>query len=289
MTLAYVVALPARCGRTRVARFVCSACDHALQSVSNPRVKYVRALQRRKQRDVERKIVLEGHRLVLDAVRAGYELHELFYTADALKRAPSLTPAFNACAKRATLVSEKVMASMSDTVTPQGAIAVIARPSFTLPKAGSLVLLLDSVQDPGNTGTLVRAAAGAGADAVLLTRGCADVWANKTLRAGMGAQLRIPTLSSVSWDDVDRLNMRVCVADGGEASVDYSKVDWTIPSVLVVGSEAKGPSEEARRRADKVVRIPMHNQVESLNAAVAGSVILFEAMRQKSAGKLVES
>lgn len=280
----FIASLPSHGSRSKLARFMCMACDQAILSVSNPRVKYVRGLQRRKIRDLERKVVLEGHRLVLDVVRAGYELEQLFYTAEAMTRTPSLTPAFNACSNRATLVSEKVMASISDTVTPQGAIAIISRPHTALPKSSSLILLLDGVQDPGNTGTLVRAAAGAGADGVMLTRGCVDVWANKTLRAGMGAQLRIPTISSVDWNDVDKLNMRVCVADGGKESTDYSKLDWTIPSILVIGSEANGPSEEAKKRADNVIGIPMQNQTESLNAAVAGSVILFEAMRQKRRG-----
>lgn len=153
------------------------------------------------------------------------------------------------------------------------------------------------MRDPGNVGTLLRAAAGAGADGVLLTPGCADPWGLKALRAGMGAQLRMPVVCGVGWPAIDALlradlGCAVCVADGDDAgsarpaadrrpSVGYAQHDWTAPSALVVGSEADGPSAEAHALASARVSIPMANGMESLNAGVAGAVILFEASRQR--------
>jgi RNA methyltransferase, TrmH family len=154
------------------------------------------------------------------------------------------------------------------------------------------------VRDPGNIGTLLRAAAGAGADGVILTPGCADPWGLKALRAGMGAQLRMPMLTSASWPDIEALLRRdlgceVCVADGDDAgslhagferkpAVSYTKYDWRGPRALVVGSEADGASAEAHALASARVSIPMANGMESLNAAVAGAVVLFEASRQRT-------
>lgn len=154
------------------------------------------------------------------------------------------------------------------------------------------------MRDPGNVGTLLRAAAGAGADGVVLAPGCADPWGLKALRAGMGAQLRMPMLTGVAWPEIEALlvadlGCSVCVADGDDAggaegafvrrsSVGYADHDWTGPSALVVGSEADGPSAEARAMATTRVSIPMANGMESLNAGVAGAVILFEASRQRA-------
>ncbi len=163
-------------------------------------------------------------------------------------------------------------------------VAVLARPKRPLNVAATLVLVCDGVQDPGNVGTLVRAAAGAGAHGVLLTTGCADAWGLKALRSGMGAQLRLPILTNLNWTQAARLleerSMTVCVADGGVAT-GYTDFDWTKPAALVVGSEANGPSAEALQAGSVAVSVPMANEVESLNAAVAGAVILFEASRQR--------
>lgn len=166
------------------------------------------------------------------------------------------------------------------------------------------VLVCDAVRDPGNVGTLLRAAAGAGVDGAILTAGCADAWGLKALRAGMGAQLRLPVLTGVDWPTIgtllrDEFGCDVCVADGEDASprggeaarvrrpaVHYTKHDWVRSSALVVGSEADGPSAEAHALATTRVSIPLANGTESLNAAVAGSVILFEASRQRAAGRL---
>lgn len=164
-------------------------------------------------------------------------------------------------------------------------MAIISRPERTLPKRSTLLLICDAVQDPGNIGTLIRAAAGAGADGVLLIEGCADPWNPKALRSGMGAQMRIPVHAGVTWDSVqvicERFALDICVADG-KAELDYTQVDWEKPSALVIGSEANGPTENAKDIATRTIGVPMENEVESLNAAVAGAVVLFEAQRQRN-------
>lgn len=145
--------------------------------------------------------------------------------------------------------------------------------------------------DPGNVGTLVRSAAAAGAGGVVLTRGCADVWSPKALRAGMGAQLRLPVAAGLDAPAVVALarerGLALRVADG-RGAVPYDGVDWAVPALLVVGGEAAGPSAALLSAADEVVAIPLWGGVESLNAAVAGSVVLYEARRQRLAAGLGE-
>lgn len=148
------------------------------------------------------------------------------------------------------------------------------------------MLICDGVQDPGNLGTLLRSAAASGADAVATTVGSADVWGLKVLRAGMGAQFRIPVKSGLSWDELKayaaQSELTLHVASGSKASRAHWSVDWRKPSGLVIGSEAWGASEEAMAVCKgNLVKIPMSANIESLNAGMAGTVVLFEASRQR--------
>lgn len=247
-----------------------------ITSLTNPRVKAARALHRRRVRERENKILLEGVRLVHDALAAGVPFETVFYTPEQEAHIPEdLRP-------HAWVVSETVMQALSDTVTPQGIVAVVERPALAWPTRPTLLLIADNVRDPGNLGTLLRAAAGAGVEGVLLPKGAVDAWSPKVLRAGMGAHFRVPLRSGLTWDEVQQAvaGMHVYVADAHGATR-YFDVDWTEPSALVVGGETEGISATARTLAEAVVAIPLAREVESLNAAMAGTVILFEARRQR--------
>jgi len=261
-------------------------------SRENPRLKTIRRLQSRRQRERLGLFLLEGHRLVLDALGAGWA-PEFVVVKDAAFDAPlgeQLRQALRGVVCDVVHAPADVVDELSDTETPQGVLAVLPARSAEgeLPSAANpLVMVLDGVTDPGNLGTLLRSASGAGADAVLLSPGCCDAFGLKALRAGMGAQLRLPVRRFSSWSaaaaQLARWNCSVYAADAG-GSVAHSDVDWGRPAALVVGSEAHGLS--APILADERVqlcRIPLgRHSVESLNAAVAGSVILFEAQRQRS-------
>jgi len=258
-------------------------------STQNPRIKAVRHLLRRRMREREGRLLLEGHRLVADALgsaRPDAPIHTIVATRQAAARLwPALSTATSVARDALLVATPDVVASVCDTVTPQGVVAVVGRPSTSVVPGSTLLLALDGVADPGNVGTLLRSAAAAGADGVVLTKGCADVWSPKALRAGMGAQLRLPVLTGFEPDGVVAWargrGLRLRVADGSGVMA-YDGVDWAAPSVLVVGGEAEGPSAALLAAADEVVAIPMLGEVESLNAAVAGSVVLYEARRQRS-------
>jgi TrmH family RNA methyltransferase len=176
----------------------------------------------------------------------------------------------------------QVLSSLSDTVTPQGISAVLPLPSVAPPALIDLVLVLDGVRDPGNAGTLLRTAEAAGVHQVVFGPGAVDAFAPKVVRSAMGAHFRMSIAECDTWESVlehaPALSSAYVATLG--AALSYDEVDWRAPVVLIVGSEASGASEAALRVATPI-SIPMHGQVESLNAAMAGAVILFEAARQR--------
>ena len=191
-------------------------------------------------------------------------------------------------------VTEREMKQISDTVTPQGVLALVRqkRPRGigdilgSIEKAGrtGLLILLEGVQDPGNAGTILRSAEAAGADAVICDRGCADVYSPKAVRSTMGAVFRLPVLRLEDiFPAVDRLKDTgyEILAAHLKAEEDYDRTDLTVPCCILIGNESRGLSDRLSDCATKLIRIPMEGRTESLNASVAASVIMFEAARQR--------
>jgi len=256
-----------------------------ITSSSNPRARYVRRLASRAFRAREGKMVLEGVRLVEEALAAGAVFDFALTTAEleAGERGRRLA---RALAERRTAtyrVPEALLAALADTVTPQGVLAVVAQPCLPLPARPTAVLVLDGLRDPGNVGTCLRSALAAGVDAALLGPNTADPSNAKAVRAAGGAHFRLP-MARAAWSDTARrcraAGLEVRVADAG-GSADYAAIDWRRPFALVIGGEADGPSGAARALCTTTVRVPMPGGAESLNAAAAAAVILFEAARQR--------
>jgi TrmH family RNA methyltransferase len=254
-----------------------------ITSTQNDRVKYVRALGRRRTRQREGRFLVEGTRLVEEVARAGIEPALVFFTeawaatAEGQRLLVQLPPA----GEGAWPVSESVLAACADTETPQGVLAVV--PFVENSPGPGLALVVDGVRDPGNLGALLRSAEAAGAGQVLLAPGTVDLYNPKVVRGAMGAHFRL-AVAALDWPAIaQRLEGRaVWLADAaGEAA--YDQVDWTAPAALIVGGEAEGAGAEALALATGRVRIPMAGGAESLNAAMAGTVILFEAARQRRA------
>ena len=180
------------------------------------------------------------------------------------------------------VVTDKVMRALSDTVSPQGILAVVPFLELPLPENLWLVLVVDRVRNPGNLGTILRSAEAAGASQVILTPATVDVYSPKVVRGAMGAHFYLPIATGVSWSEVaEALEDRQILLAEARGDKVYYEVDWTKPSALIVGSEAEGPSQETERLATERIVIPMQGKAESLNVAVAASVILFEAARQR--------
>ncbi len=255
-----------------------------ISSPSNERVKRVRLLQRQaRTRRKERRLVLEGVRLIRDAVQAGILPEYVLHAPELDAPAQELVAALREVGVPCLAVIEPLLRDLAETETPQGVLGVFPWPTLPMPAAPTLVLVADGWRDPGNLGTAIRSAAAAGADAIVLTPGTVDPFNSKALRAGMGGHFRVPLVWH-RWDALPTAfpGLRIAVAEAaGEAR--YDQVDWTQPSLIVVGGEAHGPRDLARDLPHLSVSIPMARGAESLNAAVAASVLLFEAQRQRRA------
>ncbi len=256
-----------------------------ITSTQNPRVKLVRALQAHsKTRRTEGRLVLEGARLLSDALAAGAQPDFTLYT-ETFAQSPTaadLLARLSALHVPCLPIAPEVMAHAAETQTPQGILAVLPLPSLPFPNHPTLLLALDGVADAGNLGTLLRSAAAVGVDGVLLLPNCVDPFNPKALRAGMGAHFRVP-LHSSTWQQVGQafpnLPFYLAAADG---SSPYYAVDWRQPAALIIGGEAHGATPAAYQHAAQQIAIPMANNFESLNAAAAAAVILFEARRQRA-------
>jgi TrmH family RNA methyltransferase len=253
-----------------------------ITSASNPKVKLVRALQaRRGERKSEQAFVVEGLRLAEEAIRAEVPARLVLHTDHLDGRGRAAVNQLARLGATVETVSPEVMAAASDTQTPPGLLAVLALPATTVPKKLTWALVLDRLADPGNLGTVLRTASAAGVQAVYLAPGTVDAYNPKVVRAAAGAHFHLPIVEA-NWGDIASALVRLTLWRAeAHAGTPYDQVDWRQPSGLVIGSEAAGPGDAAQRLAPEAVRIPMPGKAESLNAAIATAVLLFEAARQR--------
>jgi RNA methyltransferase, TrmH family len=261
-----------------------------ITSAANPAIILVRSLARRDRRAAEGAFVVEGVRAVRDALETGAIPRLLLVRQGEPEswREVALSARIHG-----RVVERRLFDQLSDVQTPQGILAVFPLPSLAPDPAelAPLALVLDRLRDPGNLGTLLRSAAGAGVSAVYLSPETVDPWNPKVVRAGMGAHFRIPIipLDAGILDDLrQRLSRRVLAT--AAATGPYDATNWTGAAALVIGGETEGISPELAAWGTEEVGIPLAHGVESLNAAVAGAVILFEAARQRrmaDAGRLM--
>jgi TrmH family RNA methyltransferase len=222
--------------------------------------------------------------VIAEALRSSHEITDLFVTSDA---PAALAVEAREQGAHVHEIGPAVLRSLTDTVNSQGVVAVVSVNTASLADLTSsdLVLVLAEVRDPGNAGTLIRSALAAGAAAAVFVTGTVDPFGPKTIRASAGTIFHIPIVTSVGLDEaLDELRGRGLRVLGAEAGSDRSiyEADLSAPIALVVGNEAWGLPESARKLVDEFVSIPMHRSVESINAGIAGSVMLFEAARQRA-------
>ncbi len=258
-----------------------------ITSAHNPKIQAVRALlARRKERDAQGEFVVEGVRLAEEAFLAGW-LPELVLVGPQLsERGRSLVDNFPQRGIDVEEISAALLSSLADTEAPQGLLAIFRARTLPVPEKLDLVLVADAVRDPGNLGTILRSALAAGVQAVFLTPGTVDVFSPKVLRAGMGAQFHL-LVRLLGWDEIQNIcrkaaaPLRLLLSEAGQGNSLW-QTDLCQPVALIVGGEAEGATSAARSMADGFITIPMPGQAESLNAAVAASILLFEVVRQRS-------
>lgn len=259
-----------------------------ITSTSNAKIKYVRRLLNdRRFRQREGAFVIEGTRWLAEMTSFKEQLQLVLATESWLDQRDNRQLLETLAVTESSglaVVSERVLAHASDTETPAGVLAVVEMTPLLLPESPGMLLVLDRVADPGNMGTILRTSAASGVDAVLAGPGCVDIYNPKVVRSSMGALLRLPVLS-LSWREIEQAvnGMAVWLA-AADGQTTYTEVNWQQPSALIIGSEAHGAGQRAYDMAHETVRIPMSAATESLNAAVAAGIILFEALQQRTVG-----
>jgi RNA methyltransferase, TrmH family len=223
--------------------------------------------------------------VVAEALRSSAQVLEVFVDAGA--DTAGIAELAEQSGTQVTPVSEKVAAALSTTATPQGVVAMVASVSTPIEEAvtgATLVVVLADVRDPGNAGTLIRAAAAVQADAVVFARGAVDPLNAKTVRASAGTIFRTHLVRDVDLAGTLALlrdaGLRITGADAHSTRSIY-ETDLTKPVAVVLGNEAWGIGPEARPLLDETIGIPMPGPAESVNVAIAGSVVLFEAVRPR--------
>jgi TrmH family RNA methyltransferase len=254
-----------------------------ISSPHNPKLKLIRALQgRTKERREAGVFVVDGVRLVEDAVNSNWRFRFALFDETLSERGTLNVERLTLNGVDVEEVSASLMKSLSETETPQGILAVLELTQLPISNHLDFVLIPDQIRDPGNLGTLLRTAAAAGVQAVLLPPETTDAFAPKVVRSGMGAHFRLP-IHSMTWDEIRRFcesaSQRIYLADMDGQSC--WETDLRQPVALVIGGEADGASESAKKLAHQKIGIPMNGNVESLNAGVAGSVLMFEVVRQR--------
>jgi len=256
-----------------------------LTSLQNPLVKQMRKLHQAKERRRQQLFLLEGTHLLEAASAANHPFTTVCYTDEWKSRNPALWEKLNQLAQRIELVSPEVMRSITTTVEPDGVVATATRQSLPAPIFSRLGLALETIQDPGNLGTMIRTAAAVGADGLLLSADSVDLDHPKVLRASAGEWFQVPV--SVSSDlklDISRYRQRgmQVVATLPTATLSYWQVDLRPPTLILFGNEGAGLSQELAELADQQIAIPLNPGVESLNVAIAAALVLYEAKRQRS-------
>ena len=253
-----------------------------LTSTKNPRIQRIRKLQNSAQtRRKEAVFVVEGVRLVEEAANANWRPEFVVFTEDINERAHQTLAHFQEQGVEVIAAAPHVMQSASDTQSPQGILAVVPIPQWQFPTEPTFLLIPDGIRDPGNLGTLLRTALAAGVEAVILSPGSTDAFSPKVVRAGMGAHFRLP-IFSMDWENIQSnlAGLSIFLADC-QAGTPYHQAEFLSPLALIIGGEAAGAGSQAARLATDRIHIAMPGEAESLNAAIAGAILMFEIVHQR--------
>ncbi|MBF2097519.1 MAG: RNA methyltransferase [Gloeomargaritaceae cyanobacterium C42_A2020_066] len=248
-------------------------------------MKRIRQLHTAAGRRQQQALLLEGTHQLQEALGVQWPLTQVCCSPDWIARHPHLWAILDTQAIPTRIVGDGVLAALATTVSPDGVVAVAAYPEPRPAALHSLGVLAEQVQDPGNLGTLIRTCAAVGVDALLLSSGSVD-WANpKVLRAAAGQALRVPIhpiLDPIGYLGTLRPAGFQVIATVPTATTPYWAIDWTQPSLLVLGNEGAGLSEALLACADLHTQVPLQPGVESLNVAIVAAIILYEAKRQRA-------
>jgi TrmH family RNA methyltransferase len=260
-----------------------------LTSLQNPLIKQMRKLHQAKGRREQGLFLLEGTHLLETACQVNCSLVSLCCTLEWQESHPKLWKNATKLAQRTELVTPEILKAIATTVNPDGVVATASRivrdaPNFSQFQLG---LVLEKLQDPGNLGTIIRTAVATDVNAIWLSEDSADIDSPKVLRSSAGAWFQMPLIVSPNLPTVvenyQKQGVQI-IATLPQANKIYWEIDLTCPSLILLGNEGAGLSEELVALADCQGKIPLKGSVESLNVAIAAALLLYEAQRQISYG-----
>lgn len=264
-----------------------------ITSMSNPQIKYIQQLLKKtKVRREAGLFVVEGWKMFREAPKERIE--KVYASASfieenaALLKEKGCLPGTERCQE----IEDRIFKALSDTVTPQGILCLIKQREYTLDtlleeKEGKkpLLMILENLQDPGNLGTIIRTGEGAGVSGVILNKGCVDLYNPKVIRSTMGSVYRVPVVMSDSIQEevlpVLREKKIRTYAAHLKGINNYDREDFTRGTAFFIGNEGNGLTEDLTSAADCLIKIPMEGEVESLNAAMAAGILMYETARQR--------
>lgn len=254
-----------------------------ITSTQNPKIKYIHALQNgQKERKADKVFVVEGAKMIMEAPKKWIKeviVSKTYYESVAVADLGNIPY---------EVVSDSVFKHISTSVTPQGILGVLSQQSLAfeelIKKPLSFVIAVENLQDPGNLGTILRTADAAGVDAVLLSKGCVDLYNPKVVRATMGSIYRVPVITNISLTDalpsIKEIGIPVYAAHLKTDNY-YDSLDYRKAACFLIGNEGKGLSDEVSKLATDYVKIPIIGQAESLNASIAAAILMYEVVRQR--------
>ena len=257
-----------------------------ISSKDNEIIKKIKSLKEKKYRDIENCYIIEGIKLVKEAIAENAKIKQIVVCEDCINDGEIDTDTLYEIAKfDVVYVTEKVFKTITDVKTPQGIISVIEKNNINskIDYSQDIIIALDGVQDPGNLGTILRTVDSANLKQIILSKDSADSYNSKVVRSTMGAIFRVNIIEADSLKEMlqeaKKNNFKVMVTSldtkNSIYDVDYSK------KVIVIGNEANGVSKEVQAIADEKVKIPMLGKTESLNASVAAGIMIYEYVRKK--------
>lgn len=258
-----------------------------IQSINNPKVKLWNKLLTKKGREKNNLYLAEGIKLIEEAIKTNQEIDSIIYVKE--KGLPEqILDLINENGSNIDLfaTSNVIFNKLAETETPQGVIAVIKQNEWKseqiLASNKSFFLLIDQIQDPGNLGSIIRSADAAGVEAVILGKGTVDLYNSKVIRSTMGSIFHLPILSVELTDFIKELQTRGVniIGTSPYAKEMYYDVDLQGKVAILVGNEANGLQDHRLTQVDKMAKIPIIGQAESLNVAMATTIMLFERVRQ---------
>ncbi len=275
-----------------------------ISSEQNDRVKLLKKLYNKKKRRQKGKFVLEGLRIIDEALKADAVFDNMFMSPDFYKSTEGQT-LIKAYLKgdnnsdncndykedKLIIIEEKLLSKIADTSSPQGVIAVVNEPEYDISEIfcqeneNGKLLLLDRIQDPGNMGTIIRTAVAAGIDGIIILKGSVDIYNLKVLRATMGAVFSIPLLKDVTLENFFGLyknigkNYQLIAADLS-ADLYYHQMDYQPPFIIAIGNEANGLSDKIVNSSNCRIKIPIVGDIDSLNAAIATGILVYKALEK---------